>query len=151
MISRAGDLLHIRSARLCDLRLVAFCKLPFKSRRSHAYCTCSKLLPRERFRARRGSKTKYKIDTNGHDRSLKEQWTARRKRPIGARIRLHCVFWGCLRRCGRRVRHEHELGEKKAEVAEAWIDFTCVSTRLVACAAAYSQNAKVVFETYSRV
>lgn len=147
MISAWEDVHYIRSARPNDPRLVASCSLS-KRRRSHVYSARSKLLlPRDRNRTRRGSKTEYKIGMNGRSRSPKEHWTARSKRPIGARIRLHPVLWVVLRRWIEESLAERVVREKKTEVAEAWMDFTRVSACLVCSAGVYSRGTKVILES----
>lgn len=92
---------------------------PIKSRQSHMYSIYLILLPRDRNRTRRGSKTRVRDLHECACRSPKQHWSDRSTRPIGARTRIHTVHLGFL--CGGwrgEFGSDFGLGEKKAEVAE---------------------------------
>ena len=67
---------------------------PFKSRQSHMYSTYLILLPRDRNRTRRGSKTRVRDLHECACRSPKQHRSDRSTRPIGAQTRIRLHIWG---------------------------------------------------------
>lgn len=71
--------------------ILPFC---FKSRQSHMYSTYLILLPRDRNRTRRGSKTRVRDLHECAYPSLKERRSDRSTRPIGAQTKIRMHIWG---------------------------------------------------------